>query len=184
SIPPTAPAAVGSEVVEPGASGLKLSPIEAVQAYAAAKDDPAGESAELFDTALADGSDRDPARELWTTLVEHFEQPLATLAGGRHAASSRLVEGSVTALATADSGALVFGQVRSVLEASFEPVEGLSIGFQEESYTGLGAATLTMTKSARIEHMQTVVLAVPPADSEDPIRVIAVADVPTAVEVE
>jgi hypothetical protein len=184
-MPPTAPAAVGSDVVDPSDSkSVKLSPDGAVQAYAAAKDDPAGESARLFDTVVIDGQpDQDPARALWTALIKTMGEPVATLDGGGYEASSVAV-GSATALATADSGALVFGQVKSVLSAWFAPAPGLSVSIGQQSYTALGANTLAMTKSVRVEHLQTVLLAVPPAGSEDPIKVIAVADLPTAVEVE
>jgi hypothetical protein len=183
-IPPTAAAGVGSDVVDPGSEELALTPMAAVQAYAAAKDDPSGAEAQLFDTAPKDGIDPDSARARWTALVEAYRGGVTKLDGGTANASSVLTEGSVSALATADAGALVFGQIKSTIDLAFTPVEALYLDIRSPGYEGLGAETLQMTKTAHIEHTQTVVLAVPPAGADGPIRVIAVADLPTAVQVE
>jgi hypothetical protein len=102
-------------------------------------------------------------------------------------ASTEVVADSVFAVATADSGALVFGQVKSSFSATFAPPEGQVGGTVEvgqKYYLGLGATTLTATKSISIQFLQTVVLAVPPKGADFPIRVVAVADIPTAAAVE
>ncbi|MDR1634920.1 MAG: hypothetical protein LBS27_08415 [Bifidobacteriaceae bacterium] len=186
TVPPAAAAGVGSDVVEPGSDDrTEFSPIAAVQAYVAAKDDPSGEAAALLDTTVQDGRDPDPARERWSAWVKGWRDNAATLAGSSVSAASALVEGSVSALATADSGALVFAQVKSVLDFSFTPVEGAYVNLVgSQGYLGLGASTLQAHKSAHIEHLQSVVLAVPPKGADQPIKVIAVADLPTAVQVE
>jgi hypothetical protein len=184
TLPPTAAAGVGSAVVDPGSPDLQVTPIAAVQAYAAAKDDPTGDQADLFDTVLQDGVDPDSARARWTALAQAYRGGITQFADGQVQTSSALIEGSVSALATADGGALVFGQVKSVMDLVATPPAGEYIDMGSQSYTGLGAQTLQMTKSARIEHLQTVVLAVPSKDAPGSIRVIAVADLPTAVQVE
>jgi hypothetical protein len=183
TIPATSVTGVGSDVVDPGSEDLLATPIAAVQAYAAAKDNSGGEEAKLFDTAPVDGVDPDPVRARWGALIESFRGGVTAHPGGALTSSSILVEGSVSALATSDFGALVFGQVKSVVEMSFTPDEGRLVNIQRQGYKGLGAATLEMSQSARVEHLQTVVLAVPPEGADGPIRVIAVADLPTVVEV-
>ncbi|MDR2454139.1 MAG: hypothetical protein LBD51_06270 [Bifidobacteriaceae bacterium] len=185
-LPATAPAEVGSAWVAPTAAGLALAPQAAVEAYAQAKDAAEGEAAALFDTAPQDGRDPDPARARWLTTVEALQGGIAAF-DGTSTAVSEMVEGSVFALATADSGALVFGQVRSVFEAAFTTPggeRGGSVDLGQQYYLGLGAATLNATKSVMVDFLQTVVLAVPPEGSKDPIRVIAVADTPIAAAVE
>jgi hypothetical protein len=183
-VPPTAKAEVGSAVVGPGDEGLKLTPLAAVEAYAKAKGDAASAEAKLFDT-FPESPDpvQDSARARWLALVKAVSDGAAEFSGSA-TQTSEVVEGSVFAVATADSGALVFGQLTSTVEATFAPPEGGSVNLMPGGYEGLAAAGLTATKSVRIEHSQTVVLAVPPADSGDLIRVIAVSDQPTAVAAE
>jgi hypothetical protein len=184
--PMAAPGDVGSAPVEPTAEGLTLTPLAAVEAYAAAKDAPAGEQAALFDTAPQEDRDPDPARARWTTTVKALQTGVSYYSGTT-TATSELVADSVFSVATADSGALVFGQVRSVFNASFTTPggeEGGSVDLDQEYYLGLGAASLKATGSIAIEFLETVVLAVPPAGSQLPIRVIAVADTPISAAVE
>jgi hypothetical protein len=187
-LPATAPAEVGSAEVAPGSAGLAMSPQAALAAYAAAKGDSESAQAALFDTAPRDGVDPDLARARWgaqvqamANMVDELNSARADFAG-KVSQSSEAVEGSVFAVATAGSGALVFGQVKSTVTISGSPGEG-SVNLGAKGYAGLGAATLEVRESATIEHLQTVVLAVPPAKSKDPIRVVAVADTPVAVTV-
>jgi hypothetical protein len=183
-MPNTVKAGVGSDVVDPGSQELKMSPIAAVQAYAAAKDDPTGAQAQAFDTVPQDGADPDPVRARWTILAKAYRDQAAMLAGATVESPSAMVEGSVSALATADFGALVFAQVQSVIDLNFTPAEGVYLDIGAAGYTGLGATGLRATKSVHVEHLQTLVLAIPPEGSDQPIKVIAVADVPTAARVE
>ncbi|MDR2567242.1 MAG: hypothetical protein LBC97_14510 [Bifidobacteriaceae bacterium] len=185
TVPSAAPAGVGSDVVEPNSERTLVSPVAALAAYAAAKDDPAGEAAALLDTAPKDGVDPDPARERWSVLVKSWRDNSRGLADISVNALSTPVEGSVSALSTADSGALVFGQVKSVVDVSVTPAEGIytDIG-GAQGYLGLGASSLRMSKSAHVEYLESVVLAVPPAGSDQPIRVVAVYDLATAAQVE
>ncbi|MDR2378849.1 MAG: hypothetical protein LBD70_05445 [Bifidobacteriaceae bacterium] len=186
TVPPATAAAVGSEVVADDESvKLAMAPAAALEAYARAKDDPVGADAQLFDTALRDGRDPDPAREAWTALVKGWTDTAALVPASAVAASSKVVDHSVYALATTDSGALVFGQVESSVEFEFAAAEGLYVDIAaDKGYGGLGPSTLRVSRLARIDQLQTVVLAVPPAGADQPIRVIAVADLPTAVLVE
>jgi hypothetical protein len=183
--PKTSPAVVGSLVVSPEDPDLAMTPVEAVEAYALAKDDPSGAAAELFDTKPSDGIDPDPARQRWSALVAGFDSPeLKGLEGTDLSHSTELIGGSVSAVATADSGALVFGQVKSTLDFSFAGSEGQLMNLGAKGYLGLGAASLQPTKSVHIEHLESVVLAVPPKAGDGIVKVIAVADLPTAVTVE
>jgi hypothetical protein len=183
-VPRTALPEVGSAVVAPTAEGLVMTPLAAAQAYAVAKGDVSSDQAKLLDTApTADGVDLDPVRARWLAVVKALSDGVAEFSGSAKQASE-VVEGSVFAVATIDSGALVFAQVTSTLEASFTTPEGGTVNLVPGGYEGLGEGGLSATKSARIEHLQTVVLAVPPEGSDELIQVIAVSDTPTAVTVE
>jgi hypothetical protein len=184
-VPPAAAPGVGSPQVGVNSDdGLRLSPAAALEAYAAAKQNPTAEQATLFDTAHApDQPDRDPARGYWNALVQSLTAGVSALDDHKLTQNVTAVEGSVFAVATADGGALVFGQVKSTIDLSFRPQEGASVLLSPKGYTGLGATTLTVQQSAYLEYLQTVVLAVPPAGGEGPVRVIAVADVPVLVSV-
>jgi hypothetical protein len=184
-LPATAPAEVGSPVVEPSSDALGITPTAAVEAYAAAKLDPMGEQAGLFDTKIGeDGADRDPTRSYWTALYSAVESGVSGMPAGVAQEQATLVEGSVFAVSSADSGAVVFGQIKSTIDLSFTPTPGYSMSLGSRGYLGLGASSLSPTKSAHLEFLQTVVLAVPPKGADEPIRVMAVADLPTAVSVE
>ncbi|MDR1392987.1 MAG: hypothetical protein LBJ62_03335 [Bifidobacteriaceae bacterium] len=183
-MPATAPPEVGSAPLPPNAEDLVMTPLKALEAYAVAKGDPTSDEAALFDTAPRDGNDSDPTRVRWLALANGLAQNAATLSGTSDQ-RSEAVEGSVFAVATADFGALVFGQIRSTVTASFPPQDGASINLTSpKGYTGLGASSLAASKAVSLEHLQTVVLAIPPAGSTSPIRVIAVAEIPTSVTVE
>jgi hypothetical protein len=184
-MPAASPGEVGSAEVGAEEDGLAMTPRAALQAYAIAKGDMGSEDAALFDTTAKDGADPDPTRAYWTALVTALTTGATTAPlTGTVKQTSELVGDSVFAVATADAGALVFGQIKSTIAVALTPVAGGSVDLGSKGYTGLGAATLAVTKSATIEHLQTVVLAVPPAGADGPVRVIAVADTPTAVEVE
>lgn len=183
----TTPAAaapeLGAMVVEPDASGLVMSPQAAVEAYAAAKGGGAEDAAAQFDPPISDTGAPDPAGKVWrevirllTETAKDFEPELEQ--------KSEVIDGSVFALSTVDAGALVFGQIKSVLDVRYTIPEGGSVNLFPEGYAWLEGDQLKATKSVHIEHLQTVVLAVPPAGAEGPIQIIAVAETPIVVDME
>jgi hypothetical protein len=181
-VPAASPREVGSPQLAADSEGLAMTPEEALAAYATAKSDPSAEQAAAFDTAPKDGVDPDPTRARWTALVTALGEGAASLGGAFQQASS-LVDGSVFAVATADSGALVFGQILSTADITLTPVDGATVNLGPKGYLGLGAETLAVTQSAHIEYLQTVVLAVPAEGADRMISVVAVADTPTSVKV-
>ncbi|MCL2802396.1 MAG: hypothetical protein FWD29_00355 [Micrococcales bacterium] len=174
-LPAAAQATVGSPVVKSDeATGLKMSPAAALASYAKAKDDPAGEEAANFNTALEDdkAKDTDPVRALWTATRKAYADAAGQMSGAVKVLSQP-VDGSIMALRTADSGALVFGQVTSVLDVTVAPAPGQK-ATNDKGLVPLGAPA-EFTQSMHIEYLQTVVLAIGPEGTDGPVRVIAVA---------
>jgi len=184
-VPATADPEVGSPVVGEAAEGLAMSPYEALTAYAQAKEDPNGDVAALFDTALAgeDDQDRDPVRQAWTATKAAFAETLPQVEGTLVADSQPDESYAIMALATVDKGAVVFGQVKSTIDITITLPEGAkwSIG---KLYAGLGASA-DVTKSVHLEYLQTVVLGIGPRGANSgPVQVLAVSHAPVDVQVE
>jgi len=184
-VPATADPEVGSPVVGEAAEGLTMSPYEALQAYAQAKEDPQGDAASLFDTAITDENepDRDPVRQAWTATKAAISQELPNVEGTLVATSEPDEAYAIMALATVDKGAVVFGQIRSTMDITITLPAGatFSIG---EMYKGLGVST-AVTKSVHLEYLQTVVLGIGPRGANSgPVQVLAVSHAPVAAAVE
>jgi hypothetical protein len=175
TLPLTAPADVGSAVLDPASPGdLSMAPEAALAAYVAAKDDPTSPQAGVFAAA-------DPAREAWAGLVDRWSAALESIDGEVGSASS-VVPGSVYAMATADGGAIVTGIVRSRLTLRIpDNTQGQS--FSLAPYFGaLGAGSTTVSQAATIEFASPVALGVPSGASEAKVTVLGVSQVPVAAE--
>jgi hypothetical protein len=172
-LPKTASPELGSPVLGMDDATLAVTPAAALAAYAKAKEAPDSEEAKLF------GGDVDPVRESWVATASSFSS-VAAAQQGSVAHTSEVSPGTGLAIQTADGGALVWGEITSTMGFTFPPKDGAFIKIPAY-YQGLGAATVQPTTSASIQYIQTVVLAVPPAGSTDPIMVVAVAHAPITV---
>ncbi|MCL1898832.1 MAG: hypothetical protein FWG16_08470 [Micrococcales bacterium] len=181
--PKTADPLTGSPVVELDQPGeMNMSPLAALSAYANAKEDPFGEEAPNFTTAMVGegANDTDPARAAWTATKAAFSENLEKV-NGSMSSSSGPVEGSVMALGTANNGAIVFGQVLSVIDVAITLEEGgkYELG---DLYLGLGVSEAT--KAIHLEYLQTIVLYIPPAGLGELVQPLATSQVPVRAEVE
>jgi hypothetical protein len=177
TLPETAPADVGSPVLDPTAPGdLAVAPDAALATYAAAKDDPTAPAAESF-------TGTDPARDAWSVLVDRWGSALAPINGTVTPASS-VDAGSVYTIATADGGAIVIGTIRSTLTLRI-PGGNEGQSFTLASYLGaLGANGTTVTQAASIGFAQPIALAIPSGAAGGTMTVLGVSQVPVAVSTE
>jgi hypothetical protein len=177
TLPTTAPPEVGSPVLAADATGLTISPSEALEAYARAKTAPSGQDARRF------GGDPDPARQAWSQLVATWAEALEQL-DPKVGQTAEVVPASAFVIGTADGGAIVFGQISSALNLSIaEAKDGQSFSLPPR-WAALGDAAEPVTANATIEFLQTVALAIPPEGSAEPITVLGVSEVPVAVAAE
>jgi hypothetical protein len=72
---------------------------------------------------------------------------------------------------------MVWGEITSTMSFSFPPVDGAHANVSPW-YQGLGASGAEATSEGHVTYLQTVVLAVPPAGSSEPLRVLGVAHAP------
>lgn len=162
SMPATAEPSTGSAVLAPDAQGLVVTPTDAFVQYADVLASGAG-------SAYAATFAPDPFR----TAIETARA--AMVAGVESAASATETytpdPASVVALATADGGAIVVGQMTTVSTVTLT-VAGGTIPIQDPFY-----AALTGTQSAASAFARTytdvLVMYVPPADSGAPVQVLA-----------
>lgn len=169
SMPPTAEPATGSAVLAPDAQGLVVTPAEALVQYA---DVLANGTASAYAATFA----ADPFRAA-------IEAARAAMVAGVESAASATETytpdaAPVVALATADGGAIVVGQLTTVSTVTLT-VAGGTIPIQDPFY-----AALTGTQSAASSFARTytdvLVMYVPPADSGAPVQVLAAEHAVTA----
>ncbi|HLT85095.1 MAG TPA: hypothetical protein VKZ83_12755 [Phototrophicaceae bacterium] len=163
--PSTARPDAGSEQLAADAEGLVASPQETVELYSGLLADPSGEGADLFA--------EDPFRTGYAEMIAALRSTVEVAGEVRESYGVR--EGTVSAMATADGGALVVGVIDSRLYLR-RTVEGSTL----EAGGDIG---LLMAQDPRIDgaaeahYLVPVAFAVPPADSEEPIAVLGASQV-------
>jgi hypothetical protein len=178
SLPPTAsPDQGAAHLPLDRADALAVSPLEALADYAALKDDPTAPTSNVTLDQV------DPACLAWQDTINIWSKSLEQIKGVvKH--SSKSVDEAATAWATVDGGAIVFGQINSTLELSYQRREHGESFTLLPRYAALGDQIPDqVTGQATIEFSQTVALAVPKAGSKDPVAVLGVAQTPVKVTV-
>jgi hypothetical protein len=139
------------------ADTLALAPIEALDAYAAIKEDPSAPTAVVIEGT-------DPARQMWGELTTLWSESLAQIKGTvKHTSQAVTTEGA--AIGTADGGAIVFGRIDSSLDLSFSRTKAGEYFTLTDRLVALGAKEATVTGRAVIDFIETVALVVPAAGS-------------------
>jgi len=162
SMPPTAEPATGSAVLAPDAQGLVVTPADAFVQYA---DVLANGTASPYAATFA----ADPFRAA-------IEAARAAMVAGVESAASATETytpdaAPVVALATADGGAIVVGQLTTVSTVTLT-VAGGTIPIQDPFYAALTGAQSAGSSFART-YTDVLVMYVPPADSGAPVQVLA-----------
>lgn len=161
--PSTAHPDAGSAQLAPDAEGLVATPAEAVDGYAALLADPASS------TLFAD----DPFRTGYADMISALRATIEVAGEVEETYSAR--EGTVSAMQTADGGAVVVGVVDGRLNIR-RTVEGSTL-------EAGGDVGLLMEQNSRIEgearahYLIPVAFAVPPEGSDEPISVIGASQV-------
>jgi len=163
--PSTARPDAGSMPLAPDAGGLLATPEETVELYAGLLADPDGEGADLFA--------EDPFRTSYAEMIDALRSTVEVAGEVRERYGVR--ENTVSAIETADGGALVVGVVDSRLFLS-KTVEGATL----EAGGDIG---LLMAQDPRIDdaaeahYLIPVAFSVPPEGSEELISVLGAAQI-------
>lgn len=163
--PSTARPDTGSPQLAPDAEGLRVTPQEAVDRYATLLADPDGEGAALFA--------EDPFRTGYAEMISALRATVEVAGEVREGYSVR--DGSVSAMQTAEGGALVVGVIDGRLNLR-RTVEGSTL----EAGGDLG---LLMEQDPRIDgearahYLIPVAFSVPPEGSEEPVAVLGATQV-------
>ncbi|WP_307720314.1 hypothetical protein, partial [Cellulomonas algicola] len=169
SMPATAEPSTGSAVLAPDAQGLVVTPADALAQYADVLANGAG-------SAYAATFAPDPFRAA-------IEAARAAMVAGVESAASATETytpdaAPVVALATADGGAIVVGQMTTVSTVTLT-VAGGTIPIQDPFYAALTGTQSAATAFART-YTDVLVMYVPPADSGAPVQVLAAEHAVTA----
>jgi len=163
--PSTAHPAAGSPQLAPDAEGLVASPMETVETYTELLADPDGEGSELIAA--------DPFRTGYAEMIDALRSTVEV--AGEVEESYRVREGTVSAMQTADGGALVVGVVDGFLKIS-RTVEGSSLEAGGDIGLLMGEDQ-DIEGTAQAHYLIPVAFAVPPEGSEEQIAVLGASHV-------
>lgn len=163
--PSTARPDAGSSPLPADHDGLALTPQQTVELYAGLLGDPEAEGAARFA--------EDPFRSSYAEIIGALRSTVEV--AGEVSERYDVREGTVSAIETADGGALVVGVIDGRLNLR-RTVEGSTL----EAGGDIGllmAQDPRIDREARAHYLIPVAFAVPPADSEDPVAVLGASQV-------
>jgi len=158
--PSTANPQAGSPPLAPDAEGLRLTPEQTVAAYAELLADPDGGNAELFA--------EDPFRTGYAEMIRALRSTVEV--AGEVEESYAVREGTVSAMETAEGGAVVVGVIDAKITLT-RTVEGSTLEAGGDIGLLIGERP-RIEGAAHAHYLMPVAFHVPPADSEEPVGVL------------